>query len=135
MLKFIGAIVMVAWTAAVHAQAVRGVVKDVQSAKPINGATVLLKEANRMTLTNERGEFSFDPVKSGSYTLQVRFLGYQPWEREYEIPTSDPITIVLEEEIKMTDEVIILATRVNEKTPTTHTTISREALQKQNFGQ
>jgi iron complex outermembrane recepter protein len=135
MLKFIGAIVMVAWTAAVHAQAVRGVVKDVQSAKPINGATVLLKEANRMTLTNERGEFSFDPVKSGSYTLQVRFLGYQPWERVYEIPTSDPITIVLEEEIKMTDEVIILATRVNEKTPTTHTTISREALQKQNFGQ
>jgi iron complex outermembrane receptor protein len=41
----------------------------------------------------------------------------------------------LEEDILMTDQVIVSATRVSEKSPTTFTTINKALLQKQNFGQ
>src|ERR1044071_6950301 len=35
----------------------------------------------------------------------------------------------------MTDEVIVYATRANDKTPTTYTNVGKQAIQKQNFGQ
>ena len=41
----------------------------------------------------------------------------------------------MEESAQMTDEVVVYSTRASEKSPTTYSSISKQVLQKQNFGQ
>jgi iron complex outermembrane receptor protein len=136
MLKFIAAIALAASSIVASAQhTIRGVVTSQSSGEPLSGATLHLKEVQKAVVTNEHGEFVFDRMASGTYTVEVRYLGYKPVVVNWQVPGSDAIVVQLEEDVIMTDQVIVVATRVNEKTPTTFTTINRVALQKQNFGQ
>lgn len=114
---------------------IHGSVKDSKSKEPLAGATIALKEINRYAVTNERGDFELQKLAPGKYQAEVRFLGYKMNEIQFVIPMEEPLNIVLEEDVRMTDQVIVLATRVNEKTPTTYTTINQVTIQKQNFGQ
>jgi iron complex outermembrane recepter protein len=114
---------------------IRGFVKDSQSQEPLAGATVELKEINRYAITNDRGDFELQKLPSGKYQAEVRFLGYKTFEIQFSVPVEEPLNILLEEDVVMTDQVIVSATRVNEKTPTTYSTINKVTLQKQNFGQ
>lgn len=114
---------------------IRGYVKDSKSQEPLIGATVELRDINRYAITNERGDFEIQKLQLGSYQAQVRFLGYKTFEMQLVVPNDEPLIILLEEDVIMTDQVIVSATRVNEKTPTTYSTINKVTLQKQNFGQ
>jgi iron complex outermembrane receptor protein len=51
------------------------------------------------------------------------------------VPDQKTVAITLEETSTITDEVVVQATRANDKTPTTFLTLHRPAIQKQNFGQ
>lgn len=113
----------------------RGNVKDSTSKEPLAGATIALKELRRFAVTNERGDFELQKLPPGSYAAEVRFLGYTTAEIQVSIPAKEPLNVLLEEEVVMTDQVIVSATRVNDKTPATYTTINKVTLQKQNFGQ
>ncbi len=114
---------------------VRGYVKDSKSNAQLVGATIALKEINRYAVTNERGDFELQKLPAGAYQAEVRFLGYKLKELKVSVPTEEPLIILMEEDVIMTDQVIVSATRVNEKTPTTYSTINKLTLQKQNFGQ
>ncbi len=114
---------------------VRGSVKDGKSKESLAGATVAVKEIKRYAITNERGDFELEKLPSGNYQAEVRFLGYKTFEIQFSVPREEVLTILMEEDVIMTDQVIVEATRVNEKTPTTYSTINKVALQKQNFGQ
>jgi iron complex outermembrane recepter protein len=114
---------------------VRGSVKDSKSKESLAGATVEVKEINRYAITSERGDFELEKIPSGDYHAEVRFLGYKTFEIQFTVPDEQPLNIFLEEDVIMTDQVIVSATRVNEKTPTTYSTINKLTLQKQNFGQ
>lgn len=114
---------------------IRGNVKDRKSKEPLAGATISLKEINRYAITTERGDFELQKLPAGNYLGEVRFLGYKNFEIQFSVPSLEPLSIFLEEDVVMTDQVIVTATRVNEKTPTTYSTINKVTLQKQNFGQ
>lgn len=114
---------------------IQGFVKDQESHQPLAGATVYLKKLNRYAVTNEQGEFEFQKIPAGIQVAEVRFLGYKGQEFSVEVPTNEVLNILLDEDVVMTDQVIVSATRVSENTPTTFTTIGKAALQKQNFGQ
>lgn len=116
-------------------QVIRGNVKDSKSKEPLAGATISLKEINRYAITTERGDFELQKLPAGNYLGEVRFLGYKNFEIQFSVPSLEPLSIFLEEDVVMTDQVIVTATRVNEKTPTTYSTINKVTLQKQNFGQ
>src|SRR5690606_36342417 len=45
------------------------------------------------------------------------------------------LAMYLNEKVTITDEVVVTATRANDKTPMAYTNISKQAIQKQNFGQ
>lgn len=114
---------------------VRGYVKDSKTMEPLAGATLVLKEAGRFTTTDERGFFQIGSLANGNYLAEIRFLGYKTSEVSIPVPQQGWLAILLDEDVIMTDEVIVSATRANEKSPTTFTTLSKVALQKQNFGQ
>ena len=57
-----------------------------QNNVPIIGATILLKNENTSLgkLTNEEGEFEVE-LPSGNYSLEVRYLGFQPYKKQVEV--------------------------------------------------
>jgi len=114
---------------------IRGYVKDKQTLQPLAGATVVLKESGKFSITDESGYFLFNQVVVGNNEVEVRFVGYKT---EFLQLTSDPagwVTVLLEEDVRITDQVIVSATRVDGKSPATFTNINKVTLQKQNFGQ
>lgn len=114
---------------------VLGTVHDAKGQR-LTGATVQIKENNRAVVTDDFGQFSLTRVPNGAYTLQVRFLGFTTYEAPVNVQDADvSVAITLEENATMTDEVVVTATRAQAKTPTTYTTVGRQAIQKQNFGQ
>ena len=88
-------------TSAVAAQqpvAVRGKVQDSVSGRPLAGAIVGLgpSGSDRITRTDDAGEFAFSKVAPGSYSLTVKRLGYDPRTRVVEVrPGMDSILVVM----------------------------------------
>ncbi|MCW5912251.1 MAG: TonB-dependent receptor [Cyclobacteriaceae bacterium] len=133
MLKSFYALLLLALPGILSAQSIHGRVSDRQ-AVPLPGATVQLKSPARITVTDDLGYFSFNNLSAGSYEAEVRFVGYQTLTVTLSTDEKN-VLITLQEEVRMTDQVIVTATRASENGPTVATTISKAALQKQNFGQ
>lgn len=56
---------------------IRGYVFDGDSHRPLPGATVLLKNTDAGTSTDEKGAFRFDRLDVGRYLVQASFVGYK----------------------------------------------------------
>lgn len=102
---------------------------------PLAGATVQTDRGNYFAVTNDQGEFQLTNVNAGEYVLLVRFLGFKEKQEQLMVDQSKSLTIMLEEDTRLTDEVTVFATRAAEKSPTTFTNVNKEELTKQNFGQ
>jgi iron complex outermembrane receptor protein len=102
---------------------------------PLEGANIILKELNRVSVSGKDGTYNFRDIERGTYTLEVSFIGYRTISRLIDLTEDTDVSISLEEVPIMTDEVIVSATRAQEKTPMTFSVIDREDLEKQNFGQ
>jgi iron complex outermembrane receptor protein len=126
---------LIVWAWSGQAQVIRGYVKDRQTKEPLAGASVVLKESGRYSITDESGYFLISQLASGSHEAEVRFIGYKSNELSLMTDEKNWSTILLDEDVKVTDQVIVSATRVDGKSPTTFTTLNKVALQKQNFGQ
>lgn len=116
---------------------IRGYVKDLMTHTPLPGATVVLASGNLGAVTDENGYFELSNVGAEPIQAEVRFLGYKP-KTETLVPHGQPFTpvvIFLEEDFVLTDEVIVEATRATERSGATFSTINKQTLQKQNFGQ
>lgn len=86
---------------------VKGIVKD-QIGEPVIGANVLVRGTTNGVITNVNGEFILSASKSD--VLVVSFVGYTTQE----IPVSEKqMTIVLEEDTELLDEVVVLGYGAN----------------------
>ena len=78
---------------------------------PIIGATILLKNENTSLgkLTNEEGEFEVE-LPSGNYSLEVRYLGFQPYKKQVEVNDNSSVLapIVLKEGAEQLQNVEII---------------------------
>lgn len=135
MLKLCMSAALIVWTWSGQAQVIRGYVKDSQTKEPLAGASVMLKESGRYSITDESGYFLINQLAKGSHEAEVRFVGYKSNDLSLTTDEKSWTTILLEEDVKVTDQIIVSATRVDGKSPTTFTTLNKLALQKQNFGQ
>lgn len=113
---------------------ITGTVRDAKSNQALPGATVRLN-AGLVTVTDEFGRFRFEKLLTGEYSVSVTFLGYLDKAENFSLTDQTDVTILLEESYQLTDEVVVYATRANDKTPTTYTNVNQHAIQKQNFGQ
>ncbi|WP_236587865.1 TonB-dependent receptor [Marivirga aurantiaca] len=112
-----------------------GTVTDKEEQGALVGASVVIPELNKGDVTDEEGEFIINKLPEGTYTVKVSFIGYKPIEKEIQLNSDLSLIFKMEKDIRMTDEVIVSATRADEKTPTTYTNVSKERLEKQNLGQ
>ena len=112
-----------------------GIVRVDQTNRTLGGATVQIEGNNRYAVTDEFGRFRIDKLSEGDYSLLVKFLGYEDLHQSVHVTSDMHIELKLKETSFITDEVVVTATRATGQTPTTFTTVNKQALQKQNFGQ
>lgn len=114
---------------------VSGFVRDAGTMQPLASATVSLVGENRHTLSDAFGHFQFDKVQSGDCSLKVKYLGYTDTTITIKVPVDGAIIVAMKESSTMTDAVVVTATRATTLTPTTFTSVNREKIREQNFGQ
>lgn len=84
---------------------IKGVVLD-SNDDPLTGATVsAVGQKNKTTVTDIDGNFSIK-VKAGT-VLQFRYIGCKPFN--FQVKNANPLTIHLEDESNMLDEVVVTA--------------------------
>ncbi|RAV29416.1 TonB-dependent receptor [Sinomicrobium soli] len=87
---------------------IRGVITD-DTGLYVPGATVLIDDLNKGTVTDLDGDFVFVDVSAGTHTLSVHYLGYQAITREIEVTPGKTVSmeISLTEENTELDEVVL----------------------------
>ena len=116
---------MLSLSAFAQTNSVRGYVRDSLTQMPLPGATVV-GSTGKVASTDENGFFEISSAQA-----EVRFVGYKPKT----VDLVDNIVILLREDVVLTEEVIVSATRATEKMGATFSNINKLTLQKQNFGQ
>ena len=124
---------MNAWSQEYDGGKVTGIVVD-EFKQPIIGAMIRVSDTYFEATTDAEGKFSF-VIKDKEYIgIQVSFPGYEPREFTYEPGKSGDIYVQLIPSATVIGDVIVNATRVN-KDPMTYSTVTKESLQRNNFGQ
>ena len=76
-------------SSAVGQQVLQGVVTDARTGEPLAAATVQVVDTEHNTVTESEGSFRISGVEQGSYTLLVRFIGYQNVVKEIDLADID----------------------------------------------
>ena len=91
-------------------QNIRGVLVDKLSQSPISGATMQLLNNQKVTTTNQIGNYTFSELNPGRYDLKINYTGYKEVTIPNIIVTSGKETILdisLEEDFKKLKDVIV----------------------------
>ena len=96
-----------------------GVVKDA-TGETIIGASVVVKGSTNGTITGIDGDFSLSNVPKGS-TIVISFVGYQTQEIKW---TGVPLNVILSDDTKVLDEVVVVAYGTARKSDLTGATAS-----------
>jgi len=92
---------------------IKGRVTDSQNI-PLIGATVLIKDSNTYTLTDESGFFSLVNQKEYPISLQINFVSFKESQITLTSPSDQLIEIKLEDDLELS-EVLITARRRSEE--------------------
>ncbi|MBG8552833.1 TonB-dependent receptor [Hymenobacter guriensis] len=104
-------------------------------ATSLPGATVYL-DGVAIGQTDDFGQFNVPAVPAGSHQLRITSIGHKPLEASISgQPALQKLHFVLEGEVQLTGEALVTASRANERTATAYTNLSKEDLEKRNFGQ
>ena len=113
---------------------ITGKVTDQNSGIGLQGAHILLNQKYKTT-SEINGVYSIKNLSSGTYLITISFIGYKPYTRSIQITKDVILNFELEISTILQDEVIISATRVTEKSPTTFSNIAKEDIAEKNLGQ
>ncbi|MCJ8163967.1 TonB-dependent receptor [Pontibacter sp. E15-1] len=112
-----------------------GRVTDAAKGEPLVGANVTLARMGTGVSTGADGAFSFQGLPAGTYTLQVRFLGYAPKTVAVRLRQDTDLSVPMQPQALQASEVVVQATRADTRTGTTFTNVSQEEIAARNFGQ
>ena len=114
---------------------ISGSIINTETTGNLTGANIWLEEINRATTSDANGNFQIQDIKAGTYTLKVSYVGFENYSKTLEIQEDIALEVRLSERPYLTEAVIVSATRANDKTPMTFTTVTKETISKQNLGQ
>lgn len=112
-----------------------GRVQQATTGEGLAGATVVLERTSTGSTTGPGGAFSFQNLPAGSYTLKVSYVGFEEQRVSVNLRQDTNLTISLRQKALQASEVVVQATRADERTGTTFTNVTREELEERNFGQ
>jgi iron complex outermembrane receptor protein len=134
--KIIAVILLAGCTAVSMAQhQISGTVQTA-GGEALPGATVRLLNTEFGTVSDLDGGFIINEIPTGDYVIQISYVGFQTYKGDLTVfDELNNLDITLMEAVIQGDEIFVYATRANEKTPTTYTTLSKKKLTERNLGQ
>ncbi len=96
---------------------VKGIVKDSET-HPVIGASVIIRSLqdtlnHKGCITDENGQFIIEKIESGKCSIEISFIGYMDYRKEFELDKSlDFGEIVLAENTLLLDEVVVTASMI-----------------------
>lgn len=96
----------------------KGTIKDSNTNETLIGASVIIKDLQTGTITNEYGFFSIT-LQSGIYNVEISYVGYKSVIQNVELSKNTTLNLALIEDTQSLDEVVIKENRekVNLKRP------------------
>lgn len=123
-------IVALAFMITLKAQfSMNGTVKNADTKEPLAGAHVLVNNQLKAEITNKNGEFSINGLKAGSYTIHISYIGFETASQTIDLRSNQTVEILLRPATIISDEIVVSATRADEKTPTTYEDFSKNMVQ------
>jgi iron complex outermembrane receptor protein len=114
---------------------VAGTITDGRTGEALPGATILLDGA-AIGVTNAAGAFNLSAVPAGAHELRITFLGYEPLVQSVQgQAASQQLSARLVPGGVLTGEALVTASRASDRTATVYTNLSKQDLNKRNFGQ
>jgi len=103
---------------ALFAQEIKGEVIDSRTGEPMQGATVMIKDAGKKQFVQLDGKFLFKNIKPGNYVLVISSTNYKTQELNISVEDGKPaiLSIKLEPNSVELDNVVVLAGSNNDKT-------------------
>lgn len=114
---------------------IKGQITDAANNQNLPAAHLSLDGNFKTAVSDLHGNFSMANIKEGTYTLKVSYLGYETYNQEIKLSENLKLNIVLKPKVIMEDEVIITATRANNRTGTAFMNLSKAELKKADLGQ
>ena len=111
-----------------------GVVEDHTGAS-MPGATVVLQGTEYATIADINGEFIFNDIPQGAYTLRTNYVGYTEGLRQISIKENTRIQIALNEGSNQIEVVNIVANHLDKESPFSYEQVTKEELNVKNLGQ
>ncbi|MEI8115833.1 MAG: TonB-dependent receptor, partial [Bacteroidia bacterium] len=101
----------------------------------LNGANLSVSGSFIATRTDAKGFFQFKNLKAGNFQLTISYLGYEKQTKEIKLSGDQTLEVILKQSTIMSEEVLISASRVKEKTPIAFTTVEKSQIRDNNLGQ
>ncbi len=112
---------------------IKGTIVDAETQEPLVGATVLIAELERGTITNLNGIFTFENLPGSEFTLEIKTIGYETKILKLVASSlTEDLIIALKPSTMYIDEVVVSAayTMSKETSPIAIEKINRETLLK-----
>lgn len=113
-------------------------VYDAKENTPIAGALVFLQDGSKFYASNtdEFGFFEFKKLLKDSYTLKVRYVGYDEYSAMLKLNADTSIAVyLLPNSANELDKIIVSSTRAKQNSPISVVSMSKEEIQRNNNAQ
>ncbi len=114
---------------------IQGEIRDAENDVALPGATIMVEETEKGTVSNRNGHFELNGMAEGEWDLKISYVGYEPIWATVRVPQDSPLLIRLNPMTVTTEEFIVTGTRASATTPTTFQVIDKSDLSKNNLGQ
>jgi len=112
----------------------KGTVKN-NTGERLVGANLMISNSFNGTTTDVNGMFQFKNLKPGNYQLAISYIGFEKQTLDVKLTDDQTLDIILKPASFMTEEILISANRVKEKTPVAFTTVEKSEIRNNNLGQ
>ena len=85
---------------------IRGLVEDTDG-ETLPGATIYIESLERGVASGEDGKFVLEDLCPGSYTVTVRFVGYEDHHVSLRVPSVRPLVIKLKPSVEILHDIVV----------------------------
>ena len=90
-----------------------GIISDREDSAPLVGASILITTSKTKisTQSNTQGEYKFESLPEGRYTITVSYIGYKTVSKEIQLDSkTSPLNFTLSPQQKLINEVVVTGT-------------------------